>query len=98
MSNVVKSRAVLSAVVSTLIVLSPAAVFAHGGGAHGGGHAHFSHKSTKDNKDNANANGKNASDKDTGHARAEDRMNQHALANNHAGITDTDDTNTASTH
>lgn len=99
MSNVDATcmKRVLAAAFSALMIISPTAVFAHGGGAHGAGHAHFSHKAStdkasKDNKDNANANGKNASDRDTGHARAEDRMNQHALANNHAGISDTDTT------
>jgi hypothetical protein len=83
----------VSITVAALIVISPALSFAHGAGGHAGGHAHFSHSA----KTNLNSNGKNASDRDTGHARAEDRMSQNGLAHNNAGIADTDSTKPATT-
>ena len=86
---------VLSVVLSSVIALSPTIALARGTHGHSG-HGHFSHKSSKDNnKSNPNANGKpNAFDRDTGHGRAEDRMNQNGLDHSQAGITDTDDTTT----
>ena len=85
----------LAALAGALAVGAPALSYAHGGGAHGGGHAHFSHTSSKTT--NTNSNGPNSTDRDKGHARAEDRMNSHGLAHNHAGITDSDDTTARTT-
>jgi hypothetical protein len=82
-----------SITVAVLIAFSPALSFAHGAGGHAGGHAHFN----KSDKTNPNSNGKNASDRDTGHARAEDRMSQNGLAHNNAGIADTDGTKPSTT-
>ena len=43
-----------------------------------------------------NSNGVNATDRDTGHARAEDRMSARGLKHNKAGIKDTDDVKASS--
>jgi hypothetical protein len=75
-----------SIAVVALIAFSPALASARAAGAHAGGHAHFS----KSNHSNLNSNGQNSSDRDTGHARAEDRMSQNGLDHNKAGIAETD--------
>ena len=93
MSNFVafrRSAPVLA--LGALIALTPAVALAHSAGGHANAHGHLSHTSKKDN---ANTNGKNSTDRDKGHARAEDRMNQHGLAHNKAGISDTDDSTTS---
>lgn len=79
-------RSVTSITVAVLIALSPTLSFARGAGGHAGGHAHFSNSTHT----NLNSNGTNSTDRDTGHARAEDRMSQNGLAHNKAGIADTD--------
>lgn len=66
------------------VLMAPAAALAHGAGGHAGhAHGHFHHA----NSSNMNANGRNAIDRDTGHARAADRMSQNGLKHNNAGIT-----------
>jgi len=82
----------LSVALSAAIALSPAVAMARGAHAHSG-HGHHSQKSDKDT--NTNSNGKNSTDHEKGHARAEDRMNQNGLDHNNAGITDTDDTSSS---
>jgi hypothetical protein len=86
-------RPLTSIAVVALIAFLPALASARAAGAHAGGHAHFS----KTNHSNLNSNGKNASDRDTGHARAEDRMSQNGLDHNKAGIADTDDAKPSTT-
>ncbi|HKD48667.1 MAG TPA: hypothetical protein VKB67_13355 [Rhizomicrobium sp.] len=79
-------RPLTSIAVAALIAFSPTLASAHPGGAHAGGHAHFS----KSKHSNLNSNGQDSTDRDTGHARAEDRMSQNGLDHNKAGIADTD--------
>ena len=94
MIKVAGTRArVLSAVLGTLVALSPAVALARGSHRHSGHGGHLSHTSKTDTT-NTNSNGKNSTDRDKGHARAEDRMNQNGLNHNQAGITDTDDSTT----
>jgi hypothetical protein len=81
-----KIRPLTSIAVVALIAFVPALASARAAGAHAGGHAHFS----KTTHSNLNSNGKDSADRDTGHARAEDRMSQNGLDHNKAGIADTD--------
>ncbi|MFI4999106.1 MAG: hypothetical protein ACHQK9_04430 [Reyranellales bacterium] len=69
----------------------------HGGGTPGGMTIDRDHDGDRDRNQaqrpatNRNSNGINAIDRDKGHDRAEDRMNDHGLDNNKAGIRDRDD-------
>jgi hypothetical protein len=80
-----KTLKCLAATVVAAVLFTPAVALAHGAGGHAGAaHGHFSHHNMSSN---ANANGRNAADRDTGHARAADRMSQNGLKHNNAGIT-----------
>ena len=86
-------RSITSITVAVLIAVSPTLSFAHGAGGHAAGHAHFSNSTHT----NLNSNGQKAADRDTGHARAEDRMSENGLTHNKAGIADTDGTKPSTT-